>query len=210
MAPFEPKLIEAWMIARSLARGLPPPRWDRGGLRLDTGSEKEVRRWVFPEPHPGLGQLGREIDAPRIFLKLCGSPEALRQVLPGRWVIQPLSYVMVGAADPLATFSAPEGYRLERSANGEVGYACLLAPDGTRAASGYCAEAEGVFIYDRIETEAAHRRRGLGQAIMHALGALQRSPDAIHVLVATEAGKALYTRLGWSVISPYATAVIPG
>jgi hypothetical protein len=30
------------------------------------------------------------------------------------------------------------------------------------------------------------------------------------LLVATEAGRALYERLGWSVVSPYVSAVIPG
>ena len=70
-------------------------------------------------------------------------------------------------------------------------------------------EAAGVFVYDRIETAPAHRRRGLGRAVMAALADARRSRAASQVLVATDDGRALYARLGWSVYSTFATAVIP-
>jgi hypothetical protein len=44
---------------------------------------------------------------------------------------------------------------------------------------------------------------------MTALGGARRSPSAPQILVATEDGRKLYTRLGWSVYSPYATVAIP-
>jgi hypothetical protein len=43
---------------------------------------------------------------------------------------------------------------------------------------------------------------------MSALGATQQSPTARRVLVATEDGRALYSTLGWTVLSPYSTVVI--
>jgi GNAT superfamily N-acetyltransferase len=67
----------------------------------------------------------------------------------------------------------------------------------------------GVFIYDRIETSPEHRRKGLGNTIMNALKAHRKSTNAPQLLVATEDGRGLYTSLGWSVLSPYSTAVIP-
>ena len=76
------------------------------------------------------------------------------------------------------------------------------------AASGYAAEYNGIFIFDRIIVEEAHRRRGLGKAMMAVLGAEQRSRATRRVLVATDAGRALYSTLGWTVIAPYSTVVI--
>ena len=65
------------------------------------------------------------------------------------------------------------------------------------------------FVFDRIETAPSHRRKGLGMAVMHALGSARRLASNPQLLVATEDGRALYARLGWTVITPVATAVIP-
>ncbi|WP_420833425.1 GNAT family N-acetyltransferase [Sphingomonas pollutisoli] len=89
-----------------------------------------------------------------------------------------------------------------------VSQARVFSQEGTIAASGYAAETQGVFIYDRIITEPAHRRRGLGQALMIALRATRKQPDSPELLVATEEGRALYSTLGWETISPYSTASI--
>jgi GNAT superfamily N-acetyltransferase len=85
------------------------------------------------------------------------------------------------------------------------------AEDGTLAASGHVALGERLATYDRIVTDPAHQRRGLGRAVMHALQALARAHGRhAGVLVATPAGRALYESLGWRVHAPWATAVIPG
>lgn len=86
----------------------------------------------------------------------------------------------------------------------------ITAPDGVLAASGHAAEAAGVFIYDRIETAPEHRRRGLGGIVMNALNAHRKSTNAPELLVATEDGRRLYASLGWTVLSPYSTAVTAG
>ncbi|MBV9510552.1 MAG: GNAT family N-acetyltransferase [Caulobacteraceae bacterium] len=103
----------------------------------------------------------------------------------------------------------PSGYELDVRAKASVSLARIFARDGSLAASGYAASAQGVFVYDRIVTEEPHRRRGLASAIMMALGC-QRSPvDARQALVATRAGRSLYTKLGWVVRSPWTTGVMP-
>ena len=86
----------------------------------------------------------------------------------------------------------------------------VLAHDGSLAASGHIALDERLAIYDRIVTEPAHQRRGLGRAVMHALQALARAHGRhAGVLVATPQGRALYESLGWRLHAPWATAVIP-
>jgi GNAT superfamily N-acetyltransferase len=102
----------------------------------------------------------------------------------------------------------PPGDELEVSRDERGVAALVVSRDGEIAASGSAAEMPEAFVYDRIVTEPTHQRRGLGLTVMIALGAQRRSTAARHVLVATPAGRQLYAALGWTVRSPYATAVI--
>jgi len=206
----DPALVLAWLTARSIARDLPLPVHDRGGFRVDTNSAEEVRRWLFPSMHEGLTAIGRDVSAPRHFLKLCGDNSDLRNALPSNWEIQPKSYFMKAGVTSAPTPPLPDGYQLGRHQTGPVTRVRIIAPDASLAASGYAAEAADVFVYDRIETSPDHRRKGLGGAVMFALAAARRSPAAPQLLVATEDGRKLYTTLGWTVLSPYATAAILG
>jgi hypothetical protein len=205
----DPKLVFAWQAAHSMARKSPRPVHDRGGFRVDTQSEKETKRWVFPQLCEGLCDIAYEITAPRHYLKLCGTNDELRSALPVRWEIQPANYFMEAAATIGETSSLPDGYRMELHQAGPVTQVNVLAPDGDLAASGCAAETMDVFIYDRIETASNHRRKGLGIAVMNALGSARKSLASPQLLVATEDGRSLYTRLGWMVIAPFAAATIP-
>lgn len=205
----DPKLVFAWQAAHSIGRGSPPPVPDRGGFRVDTRSEKETTRWVFPQPCDGLRDIAHEIVAPRHYLKLCGSDEELRSALPARWQIQPINYFMLASAASPGARPLPDGYRLQVDRAGAVARASVFAADGELAASGTAAETDEVFVYDRIETAAAHRRKGLGVAVMLALGAAKRSAATPQLLVATDEGRGLYASLGWSVLAPLAAATIP-
>jgi len=200
-------LIGKWLRARSICHGLPPPVADRGGWRLDTAQPGELRRYVFGAPCEGLRELGESIVIPRVFLKLCGSGDELRALLPPRWHLDELRHVMVSGEWPAAA-SLPAGYTLRLTRVGVVTTAHVVTDDGAIAASGYSAEWGGVFIYDRIETVPAHRRRGLAACVMRALRQVRRDASSTEILVATSAGQALYTSLGWRTISPYSTALL--
>ena len=202
------QLIGKWLRARSICHGLPPPVSDCGGWRLDTAQPGELRRYVFGAPCDGLRELGDTIVIPRVFLKLCGSGDELLALLPPRWRLDEPRHVMVAGEWPSATPLAA-GYTLRLTRVGVVTTAHVIAEDGAIAASGYAAEWGGVFIYDRIETAPAHRRRGLAACVMAALRQVRRDAGATEILVATTAGQALYTSLGWRTISPYSTALIP-
>lgn len=203
------KLVFAWQAAHSIARGSRPPVHDRGGFRVDTRSEKEVKRWVFPHLCDGLRAIAHDVTAPRHYLKLCGSDEELRSALPARWEVQSANYFMVAAVTAIDTKPLPNGYRMELHQAGPVTRACVIAPDGDLAASGCAAETADVFIYDRIETAHDHRRKGLGAAVMIALGTAKKSFVSPQLLVATEDGRNLYANLGWTVLTPFAAATIP-
>ncbi|KQX25562.1 MULTISPECIES: GNAT family N-acetyltransferase [unclassified Sphingomonas] len=211
MAAVDAGLIAGWLAARSAVRGLPAPVSDRGGWRVDTGLPGETRRHVFPAACPGLVALGAAIDEPLVLLKLAGTHAELAALLPPRWRLEPLAHVMTcaggfGGGD---LPDLPRGYRLLLERDGDRAFARIVAADGGTAASGHAAERDGIFIYDRIATEAPHRRLGLGRALMLALQGTRRASASRQVLTATTDGRALYTALGWRVHCPWSTAAIP-
>lgn len=201
-------VVAAWLGARSVARGLPAPVLDHGGLRVDTWSEKEHQRWVFAQPDAGIAVLGRALAAPRLFIKLCAPSEELRSLLPSRWEVKASGYFMAATRDDPPLDLAP-GYRVESEHHGAVTHVRIMT-GAEVAASGHAAETADAFVYDRIETAAEHRRRGLGRALMIALGQARRSPTVPRLLVATELGSKLYASLGWTARSVYSTGLIPG
>ncbi len=206
MTGIDPTLVHRWLAARSVSRGLPAPVADSGGWRVDTAGVDEVRRYVFAHPGDGLRGLAETIDQPRIFLKLCADADTLRRLLPDRWVIRDANCMMVTDTAPIRSPALPPGYTLVMTMEGDVTCATITSADGALAARGYAAERGGVFAYDRIVTEEPHRRRGLGTALMTALGAARSDARAQQVLTATAMGAALYATVGWRIYCPYTTA----
>jgi hypothetical protein len=203
------RLVENWLRARSLVRKLPQPILDHGGLRVETGSPKEIRRYIFTHAVDGLRELGGTIEIPRILLKFCGAQDEMSELLPARWQFQSPRYLMVRDRNPPTRIAPPVAYRLEISREGPTRSGHILTRDGHVVASGYAAEYAGVFIYDRIVTNPLHRRRGLATALIGALEATRTSRATREILAATPDGRALYAALGWSLYSPYTTAFIP-
>lgn len=202
------ELLEGWLRARSIARGLPRPVPDRGGLRVDTGTPDEHCRYVYAGPVQEIRELAQSITAPNIYIKMCGPKHQLLALVPPRWELQPGAYLMTydGWRSPVP--SVPMGYRLQVVTESAMTIARIFADDDSLVASGSAVEYGGVFVFDRIATEPAHQHQGLGAAIMAALGTAQQSKAAQRVLVATEAGRALYSTLGWSLRSHYSTVTI--
>ncbi len=198
-----------WLTARSVARGLPTPAAEFGCLRLETNSEKEVTRWVFAEVVPGIRDLGRSIREPRYFIKLCGTEAELRETLPTHWIVKGGSWFMALDGEPAPSHPLPPGYEVETIRNGPVTRVEIRTNDGQLAAGGYAAETPEAFVYDRIETDPKLRRRGLGRAVVAALGGCRRSPAARQLLMATAEGERLYSNVGWRRLSPYSTAYLP-
>jgi GNAT superfamily N-acetyltransferase len=200
------EMLHGWVAARSMARGLAPPVADHGGWRVDTASPEEVRRYIFASADEPVRALARSITVPRVRLKVCVERQALAALLPPGWMFEDGAFVMTGPVPAAAR--VPPGYRIARHDAAGVRHVRVMADDGAVAASGHGATARGVFAYDRIVTDAAHRRRGLGRVVMATLGEAAFAGDA-HMLVATAMGRALYESLGWETVSPYTTAVIP-
>lgn len=202
-------MVRDWLAARSTVRGLPDPVLDHGGYRVDTNSDTEIARWVFPQRCPGLIELGQTIAAPRHFLKLCGPGDELLAVLPNRWSLQSPRYFMI--AEPTwSDHTLPAEYSIAIDGNDAVTAVRVLSASGEIAASGHAVQTAQAFVYDRIVTELDHRRKGLASVVMCTLRRARRISDLPELVVATEDGRSLYESLGWRVLSPYSTASIDG
>jgi len=206
-ADLPPRLLGDWLSARSIARGVPAPVKDRGGWRVDTGSTAELCRYVFLEADQVFRAAAEAIDSPRVFLKACTAAADVLAIVPSRWTLQSVAWMMVQDLQGDDPVSLPDGYTLDVTTQRGVASAVIVDAAGTVAASGYGATADGVFCYDRIVTQPDHRRNGLGRALMAALGERQ-PPGTRRLLAATDAGRALYETLGWRVIAPYTTIEI--
>ncbi len=197
--------IAAWLAARSVARGLPAPIADCGGYRVDVNSAEEIQRWVFSSVSEDLAALARSISRPAYLVKACALPEELRAALPEGWRIHAPGYFMAGPDLAHARPVCPPSYEVETRRMGAVTEVRILSASGDLAASGYAAETEHVFIYDRIITAPEYQRRGLGRLVMATLREAKQAASSPERLVATEEGRALYESLGWRTLSAFST-----
>jgi GNAT superfamily N-acetyltransferase len=202
-------LLERWLTGWSLSRGLPVPTHAGDGLVVEVGWPNQLRRHVFADAGPALRECASRIDVPFVHLKAPVDTETLRRALPDHWEFERQRYVMhrPAAMEPVAL---PAGYVGSVAVEGHA-YAVRFADaNGEPAASGLVVLNKGTAVFDRIETFEPHRRKGLGTALMSALDALAvNAAVSERLLIATDAGRALYLSLGWQVLAPYSTAVSP-
>ncbi|UWX96672.1 GNAT family N-acetyltransferase [Arthrobacter zhaoxinii] len=88
-------------------------------------------------------------------------------------------------------------FSVESTHENQVGIVTVFDADSP-IASGRMAVTDGYAVFDRIVTEPAYRRRGLGSYVMRALTALALEDDAdAGLLIASADGQELYRYLGW-------------
>lgn len=180
------------------------------GFRVEVGWPGQKARYVFPNLTNEFTDLANTIIEPWVFLKVCAPPDAIKNILPSAWVLQPPGFMMTcfTPMSPCKRGLADE-YKLEVKNEVPVSIAKVLTINGDTAAIGRLVFVDDFVIYDRIETDAMHRRKGLATIIMKTLENIAVSREKTNgVLVATETGKALYESLGWTLYTPYTSVVI--
>lgn len=203
-------LLERWLRGWSLSRGVPLPVREDGGLRVDVGMPLQLRRYVFLDAGPSLQACADRIHAPHIYLKAPVDPAVLRAALPSRWTVETPGYLMLGPAAMARQVELPPGYIVEQAVEHGAQLVRVLHTSGELAASGRITLDGGCAVFDQIVTSESHRRLGLGTVVMQHLDALAKAANVTErLLVATDEGRSLYTRLGWQLIAPWATAVLP-
>lgn len=205
-------IIEKWLKGWALSRELPLPVKYRSGLKVDVGHAKQKERYVFSELNDDFIQLADSIGEPWVFLKVCASPEEIKDRIHPKWEIQPQGYMM-SCLHPME-FSIPDlpnEYKLEFDNYNSTFVIRIVTLRGELASIGRVVLVDDIAVYDRISTENNHRRKGLATFLMKKLERIALSRNIFkNFLVATEEGKLLYRPLGWEVYSLYTSVVIPG
>jgi GNAT superfamily N-acetyltransferase len=207
-AGFDAALVETWITGWTMARETPPPRRVPGGFRVEVGWPDQRARIVFPALE-GVAAAAAAIDEPWVWIKVCAAADAVRPLLPARWSIERIGFLMERLPAPFDASPPPRAYQLALEARESLCIAEVRHADGPVVASGRVALLGGDAVYDRIATEEAHRRRGLGRAVMTALGRAAEARGCTRgLLVGTLDGRALYQALGWRLLGGYTSAVI--
>ncbi|HMI19976.1 MAG TPA: GNAT family N-acetyltransferase [Sphingomonas sp.] len=206
----DPELIALFARGWAMTRGVAPPVARLGGHYIHVGQPDQAARYVFPQfDRTVIAGLGRTIRDPWIYLKVCEEPETVCAALPPQWQLRETPTFMMTAPLAERATDLAAGYRLSLMEDGELLRAAVLV-DGFPVAQGRIALLDDTALFDQIATDERHRRRGLGRTLMQALsnGALARGASR-GLLSATEMGRGLYETIGWTVHSPYTSAVIP-
>ncbi|MEE1782535.1 GNAT family N-acetyltransferase [Streptomyces sp. SP17BM10] len=197
MAP-DAELTHAWVHGLALARRCPAPVEVPWGLRVDVGRGKESVRHVLLHTD-GASVRAAAAAADRPFARIKGfvDPETTLGLLGAAWE-RDADELMMTTVLRREEVRLPAGYTAEVERGDGVAHARLLTPDGRFAAGGHTGTHGALAVFDRIETDGAHRRRGLGSAVMRLLSDAALDAGAqTAALGATEEGRALYSSLGW-------------
>lgn len=192
----------AWAISRDRPAALPA----LGGWFTYVDLPDQISRYVFPVLDPArLRALGSAIREPFVLIKVPVNAEAVQAALGREWLAEQTGWFMRSELvdEPVAE---RDGFRIDVT-DGPTRQYDMTASDGTIAARARLTVLEGRAIVDGVDTEPSFRRQGLATALMRRLGADARAAGAtIGLLTSTHAGKIVYERLGWDVLSPWTTA----
>ncbi|MEU4104951.1 GNAT family N-acetyltransferase [Streptomyces tanashiensis] len=206
-------ITKAWVAGWTASRGTPSAVTEPWGYRIDVGLPRHVVRHVLPAPDAAsVGALCARLTAPYSWLKVMAGPEEVEPWITEGWTVpDDPGFMMVKALDPGARPAPPEGYARTTEVQDGVVRVRILAPDGALAARGQIAPTGSTAVADQIETDPAHRRRGLGANVMRTLEAAAAQAGATTgVLAATTDGRALYDSLGWHYRGPLTGIVRTG
>ncbi|WP_435612389.1 GNAT family N-acetyltransferase [Streptomyces sp. bgisy159] len=213
-------IVRAWVDGWVVSRGAAPPVREPWGVTIDVGIQAgHVTRHVFGELNDGVGRAAVQkvagaVTGSGVWLKVFRHPAVVSRWLGPDWWIDPEPGCLMTLPLPLTTPPPPPppaGYRVRTWTRGGVTRVLLAAEDGSLAARGQVAVTGGTAVVDQIETVPDHRRRGLGQHVVHTLRATAAAQGAhTCVLAGTPAGRALYETLGWQVRAPLTSARFTG
>ncbi|MFJ3788522.1 GNAT family N-acetyltransferase [Kitasatospora sp. NPDC090091] len=209
MTKIESELIRRWLDGWTVARSLPEaePIGSTGdGLRSECdqpGREVEVFALRADEEPESLTRLAATVAAARRTTWLTvptlrpGTVEAAVGAA-GLELLHRSEWLMTTDLTTHPQHAPAAPYEREVRAEGPVTVVSLHDPSGAVAARGTVAVVGADAVADRIETDPAHRRRGLGRAVMSALAEAAVSQGArTGLLIASEEGQHLYSSLGW-------------
>lgn len=213
-------VLSAWARGWALARRFRLTEVP-GGVRVEVGEPERTFEYIVSDaPDVLASTIDTVRSTPGAWISVVTQdPSAIRvwladgglEVSTGSTAAEHAEALMHVDLAEQAHRELPDGYRAEVAHAGGVVTVTVTAADGEQAASGRMSVFRGDAVADRIETDPAHRRRGLGGAVMATLVAAARDQGATRgLLVATEAGEPLYEALGWTTLARLSVAKAPG
>lgn len=209
MTTIDSGLIRRWLNGWTAARSLPeaePVGSTGDGLRSvcgQPGREVELFALRADEEPESLARLAAAVAAERRTTWLTVPtlhPDAVEAVFgaAGLELLHQSEWFMTTDLTEHPQHAPAAPYEREVRTEGPVTVVSLREPSGEVAARGTIAVVGADAIADRVETDAAHRRRGLGRAVMSALAEAAVARGArTGLLLASEEGQRLYSSLGW-------------
>ncbi|WP_457418837.1 GNAT family N-acetyltransferase [Roseateles sp. P5_E7] len=194
--------VDGWVLSRQT-----PAATDHGShLTILVGAPGHSVRHVFTAfSAETVQRLAHGPCADGTWLKVMAPQHAVKPLLPSHWQVHEHEYLMhtpLGGAMP--TSHAP---RVDLERRGDVVTATLLGADGAVAARAKAAVIGTAAVFDQVVTEPQHRRKGYGALLMSRLAAECRARGATRgILVAIDAGRLLYSALGWAVVAEVTAA----
>lgn len=205
----DPQLVGKWLRGWALSRGKPAPEAIDGGWRVKVGEPDQIARYVFPQADEALRRLTTSTSPALTPIKVCATPEETAPLLSPPWVIERSAPMMTKPTLVAADTAAAGDYTILVTGTGDVLIAMAVTTAHDIVAGGRIAFVDDIAVFDQVWTHDEHRRRRLGSSVMRTLenAAIARGA-ALGMLVATEAGSALYSTLGWRTYAPYTTAIV--
>lgn len=201
-------LMDLWAHGWALTRQCSPPLRFELGWYIHVGLPGQTGRYVLDRvAWDEVGTIARRVDVAQTFIKAWGRPAAIALLLPTGWEIVASDYLMTVSLSVTPQGTVPPDYTVALAMD-RVFVVEIRCRDGELAASGRAALVEDWCVFDQIVTSPEHRRRGLGRIIMERLAMAASTAGAGRgLLVATDEGRLLYERLGWTMQGPITSAV---
>ncbi|MFF2011255.1 GNAT family N-acetyltransferase [Streptomyces sp. NPDC058195] len=203
--------VRTWVAGWAVSRRTPPPVERPWGYYIEVADNPaEVGRHVLPVAEESLVRdAAAAVAVPRTWMKMPAEPEEIGSWLTPGWVVAREETGHLMAIDLTVTEPrTPEGYAVAAEYVDGVVHVHVRDMAGRSAAQGQAAIIGEAAVMDRVVTDEAHRRRGLGSLVMRTLAdqAVVRGAYA-GVLGATDPGRALYEMLGWKKHSTIAECI---
>ncbi|GGS07311.1 hypothetical protein GCM10010252_52590 [Streptomyces aureoverticillatus] len=199
-----------WATGWTVSRRTPRPTERPWGVYMEVGSPDRVGRHVLLEPSADVVRAAAaSVEAPHTWLEVPAEPRDVEPWLPAGWAIdeEESGHLMAVALRPTEPV-APDGYTASVETDDGVTFVRVHDGAGELAAQGQMAVLGHATVVDRVVTQEAHRRRGLGSFVMRTLAAEALARGArLGVLGATPEGRALYETLGWHRSAPLTSCV---
>lgn len=205
-----PALVDLWLTGFGVSRQVPVRRGEvTEAIEVEVGGQERRLELVLVEPDRELVRrtLDRLIGTSDVWSTIFTAEPRTWDLPPGVGAVLTDEQLMVtDLTDLVHTMpAAPSVGRVELAPDGDRAFVRVLDGDAV-AAQGQVGVVGGDAVFDRVGTDAAYRRRGLGTVVMGALTGWAVTQGCRRgILAASRDGQELYGRLGWSPVGAMLT-----